>query len=273
LLAELEIRGEGTMMRSGRIRATVVLFCLALLSHVQPGFAGEPRGHAITLVSEEMKPFTYMQDGAVRGFAAEIIAAALDGAGLEYSIEILPWTRAYDRALKDKGVFIFSMARTAEREHKFVWVHPLAPARICLFRLAAREDLASVGRQGLPGWRVAAIRGYFTVEILTQWGVPASKITLFADHRKEALLEHMELGRSDFFLGDPLIFATDVEEAAKKGLFIPHGEYIRVSDYYLAANPGTDPEVIARVRAAMSRLFDTGEADAIRDRYLKNISP
>ncbi len=103
--------------------------------------------------------------------------------------------------------------------------------------------------------------------------MPASRITLFADHRKEALFEHMELGRSDFFLGDPLIFAMDVEETAKRGLFVPHGEHIRVSDYYLAANPGTDPEVIVRVRAAMSRFFDTGEADVIRHRYLKNISP
>lgn len=262
------------MMRSCRIRAKVgALFCLTLLILAQPGLAAEPRGQAITLVSEEMKPFSFMQDGALRGFAAEIIEAALAGAGLEHSIEVLPWTRAYDRALKDKGVFIFSMVRTPERENKFVWVHPLAPARICLFRLASREDLATVGKQGLAGWRVAAIRGYFTVEILTQWGVPASKITLFADHRKEALFEHMELGRSDFFLGDPLIFATDVEEAAKKRLFIPHGEHIRVSDYYLAANPATDPEVIARVRAAMSRLFDTGEADVIRHRYLRNISP
>lgn len=261
-------------LRPWRVRGIVGGFlCLALVILPLCGWAAGPQGHVITLVTEEMRPFNYTQDGNLYGFSADLVRAALDAAGLEYTIDVQPWPRAYDRALKDRNVFIFSMARTPQRESNFIWVHALAPAQVRLFRLASREDLAQVDVRELSSRRTAAIREYFTSEILAQWGVPAKKIVYFGDDRKGAVLEHLELGRSDFFLGDPLIFAHEIQKAGKEGLIVPHGEVVRVGDYYLAASSGTDLALVEQVRVAVEGVFNRGEVELLRDRYLKTTAP
>lgn len=231
------------------------------------------REEMVTLVTEEMKPLNFTQNGEVRGFAAEAVTAALDAAGLKYTVDVLPWSRAYDRASREKNVFIFSMARTPERESRFVWIADLAPAQVCLFRLASRQDLAAVTLQTLPERHIAAIRGYFTVEILTGWGVPGRNITLFSEDGSDRVLEHLELGRSDFYLGDPLIFQEILGASGKSDLIVPHGGLVQAGGYYLAAHPETDPELVRRVRAAVSRYLGGGEARVLRQRYLKVRTP
>lgn len=216
-----------------------------------------------------MKPFNYQEDCWVRGFSADTVSEALRDAGVGYRMELLPWARAYARTLAEPGAFLFSLARTQEREKLFAWVAPLAPAQVCLFRLAARQDLAWVDREVLPGYRVEAVRGYFTVEVLRQWGVPVDKLTLFQDSGKRAAIEHLELGRSEFFLGDPLTFGVELREAGKQGLVVRHGEPVRVSDYYLAANPRTDPDLLRQVAEALERIQASGRARAIRQEYMR----
>lgn len=265
---------KGRSPRPWRVRGLAgCLLCFALVILPWSGWAAGPQGHVITLVTEEMRPFNYTQDGSLYGFSADLVRAALDAAGLAYTIDVLPWPRALDRALKDRNVFIFSMARTPQRESNFIWVHALAPAQVRLFRLASRADLAQVDRRELSSFRTATIREYFTSEILAQWGVPDRKSVFFGDERKSAVLEHLELGRSDFFLGDPLIFAHEIKTAGMEGRIVPHGEAIRVGDYYLAANAGTDLELVEQVRAAVAGVFERGEAEALRDRYLKIPAP
>ena len=249
-------------------RSLFLGLCLGLSSGVTWA-AGQP----VTVVTEEMEPFNFTEGGIVRGFATEIVTSAFETAGIAYNLEVLPWPRAYDRALHEPSVFIFSMARIPEREKLFTWVHALAPARVCLFRLAARDDLHGVDTRTLSAWRVAAIRGYFTVEVLARWGVPASSLFLFPDDKKPNVIEHLERERSDFFLGDPLIFGTVVEKAGKSAIIVPHAAPQQVGDYYLAANPVTPPEVVEKVRLAITYMFDSGKAQAIRDAYAHFASP
>jgi len=54
---------------------------------------------------------------------------------------------------------------------------------------------------------------------------------------------------------------------------VPHGEAVHVGDYYLAASLGTDLELVREVRAAVAGVFERGEVEAIRDRYLKIPAP
>jgi len=83
----------------------------------------------------------------------------------------------------------------------------------------------------------------------------------------------LELGRSDFFSGTRLIFAHEIRKAGKDGRIVPHGEAVHVGDYYLAASLGTDLELVREVRAAVAGVFERGEVEAIRDRYLKIPAP
>lgn len=230
-------------------------------------------GHPVVLVTDQMKPFSYIEEGTARGFATDIVTEALDAAGIPHALEFLPWNRALERAQDEPGVFIFCLVRTPEREGRFAWVAPLVAAEAGLFRLRSRPDLAGVDCGNLATYRVAAIRGYFTSEILRQWGVPESNVTLFTDLNKRTIIEHLELGRSDFFLGDPLAFAFDLKAAGKEHELVLNGPALRVGDYYLAANPATDPALLRRVGEALRRLRESGRAKAILQEYSRRERP
>jgi len=227
----------------------------------------------VRLVTEEIEPLVFRHDGDVRGYAAEVVTAALKEAGIDYSLEVLPWSRAFDRALKDRNVFIFPMVRTPEREGNFTWIQPLAPARMQLFRLVSRADLAGIPPSRFADYRFVTVRGYFTAGFLARWGVPAARTVLIGDHRKEDMFRHLELGRSDFYLGDPLVFDYEAGTSGKLGLFTAEGEPQRVSDYYLAANPGSDAGLLEKVRGALSLFFASGRNTPYRDRYFKASTP
>ncbi|WP_449242935.1 substrate-binding periplasmic protein [Desulfovibrio sp.] len=230
-------------------------------------------GHPVVLVTEQMKPFSYTEDGAARGIAVDIVTEALEAAGIAYTLEFLPWHRAMERVEGEPGAFIFCIARTPERERRFAWVAPLAPAEVGLFRLHSRTDLAGVGSGNLATYRMAAIRGYFTSEILRQWGVPEGNVTLFPDLNKRKVIEHLELGWSDFFLGDPLVFSIELKAAGKEHELVLNGPALRVGDYYLAAHPATDPALLRRVGEALRRLRESGRAKAILQEYSRRERP
>lgn len=260
------------------VRHPTALWALLAALLLAPGAAfpfddAPAAGHPVVLVADQMKPFSYIEGGTARGFATDIVIEALDAAGIAHTLEFLPWNRALERAQDEPGVFIFCLVRTPEREGRFAWVAPLAPAEVGLFRLRSRTDLAGVGSGDLTPYRVAAIRGYFTSEILRQWGVPEGNVTLFTDQNKRTIFEHLELGRSDFFLGDPLAFAFDLKVAGKEHELILNGPPLRVGDYYLAAHPATDPALLRRVGEAVRRLRENGRAKAILQEYQRRERP
>ena len=64
----------------------------------------------ITIVTEHLPPYNYLEDGEARGMSTEVVQAALDAAGHTYEIRFMPWARAYQIALTKPNTL-----RTEER--------------------------------------------------------------------------------------------------------------------------------------------------------------
>lgn len=90
-------------------------------------FASSPT-HAgpvqLYIVTEYSPQASIRQDGRVAGYAADKIHAILARAGVPYTMEVLPWKRAYNAALERPDACVFSTTRTPEREILFKWVGP-----------------------------------------------------------------------------------------------------------------------------------------------------
>lgn len=111
-----------------------VLLGLALLSVVSEAVSS-PR---IEVVTEELPPYNMTVLGRVTGLSTEIVQAVMRHAGVEAPVQVMPWARAYDRALTVPNVLIYSIVRTPEREAAFQWVGEIAPMKWYLFSLAER---------------------------------------------------------------------------------------------------------------------------------------
>jgi polar amino acid transport system substrate-binding protein len=109
---------------------SAALLCLLILQ------AAPLRAEPIRVVTEELPPYNMTQNGQLTGMSTEVVQAVLKEVNVQASIQSMPWARAYDLALHDDNVLIYSITRTAEREHLFKWVGTIAPSRWYLYSLA-----------------------------------------------------------------------------------------------------------------------------------------
>ena len=106
----------------------------------------------------ETTPYTYVEGGKVTGSATEVVELTLQRAGLtDYTLRLYPWARAYDMALKEPGVLIFLIARTAARENQFRWAGEIMKIQYHLYRLKSRPlDIGTL--ESAKAYRIGVMR-------------------------------------------------------------------------------------------------------------------
>jgi len=116
---------------------------LALLLGLAAGAgAAQPGATTLHLVTET-SPFAYAEGDRVGGPATARLELILRSAGIDdYRIDIYPWARAYDLALKQPNVLIYLIARTPEREQQFKWIGAFMEQSYDFYRLRSRHDIA-----------------------------------------------------------------------------------------------------------------------------------
>lgn len=123
------------------MKSTTAITLAWLLACCCTTIATPAEAQAITVVTENT-PQSFRQNGRVAGRATEVVEQTLQRAGLtDYRIDIYPWARAQDLALREPNVLIYLIARTAERESQFQWVGEVRRIRYFLYALPDRGDL------------------------------------------------------------------------------------------------------------------------------------
>ena len=86
----------------------------------------QAHAQTIHLKTENYPPFNMVGAGdSIIGISTEIVETLFKRAGVDYTLELLPWQRAFSLALNEQDNAVFSTTRTAQREEKFKWVGPL----------------------------------------------------------------------------------------------------------------------------------------------------
>ena len=244
------------------IRAAIGVACLT----------GGPSGAAevLKVVTEEWAPFNYSEHGKLTGLSVELLDAAARRANFQTSIEVLPWERAYRRALSEPGVLIFTMARKSEREHLFEWVAPVYPRTIYLYKSRHRADIRL---ETLPDARrysvVAAGESDASAVDLRNIGLERGKNLLYVYGSDAQRLRMLLAGRVDLMPMHELQVPLLAREIG-----VAPGEFVRLlplnvreDDYYFAFSKGTSPEQVERLRKAFKSLRADGTYDTIVRRY------
>lgn len=95
-----------------------LFFILAMFFISLPSWA-----ESVRVVTEDLAPLNYLENGELKGKAVLMVRTVLDDLGYaNENVEVLPWSRAYDIALHEKNVLIFSTARFIKRENLFHWI-------------------------------------------------------------------------------------------------------------------------------------------------------
>jgi polar amino acid transport system substrate-binding protein len=89
----------------------------------------------LILTTEELAPFNYVDrtENRLKGIAIDLNEEIMKQAGIRYEIKMLPWARAYSRALDEANVCAFATYVTDKRKPLFKWVGPLLVAKWSLY--------------------------------------------------------------------------------------------------------------------------------------------
>lgn len=209
----------------------------------------------LRVVTEDSPPFNFRADnGGVEGSAAEIVRHVLDEAEVTYSMQMLPWARAYAVAQRAPNVLIFSMARTPDRERAFHWIGPVAQLRPAFYRLAERTDLKAGSLQDLRGHVIGGVNLDFGLEYLRENGFFVEGVA-----NDEQTLNKLVRGRVDYMLADETGFEFRLERLGlERKRFVKALKFRAISkDLYLAASLETDMTLLQRIAEAYDRVAKT----------------
>ncbi|MCJ8271848.1 MAG: transporter substrate-binding domain-containing protein [Psychrosphaera sp.] len=79
----------------------------------------------LEVITENWRPYSFLEDGEVKGRSTILVKKVLERAGIKYRITVYPWARAYKMAQSDIDVLIYSLVKVAPRLTLFKWVRPL----------------------------------------------------------------------------------------------------------------------------------------------------
>jgi polar amino acid transport system substrate-binding protein len=216
-------------------------------------------------LTEVWPPFNYLEAGKPAGYSVEVARCVFQRADVAYTVEVLPWVRAYAAALATPNIMLFTTARTTEREELFRWIGPIASRRVYLFKLKRRTDIQVQSLDDVRRYVVGVIRDQASEQLLLAHGFVKDKnldYTLMGQNQ----LRKLDAGHIDFITGTEV---STMYYARSNGLDPNSLERsLLLSDeggYYLAVSRATDDALYRRLQ----RGFEDCQRDGVLARLMQ----
>jgi polar amino acid transport system substrate-binding protein len=244
--------------------------CLAVLAAGACAAMAEP-GPPIRVVTEELPPYNMTKDGKVTGMSTEVVQAVLKEAGLQASIQSMPWARAYDIALNSENVLIYSITRTPQREKLFKWVGVIAPTQWYLYARSGRQ-LAIDSIEDARAHQTATVKEDAGEQYLVAKGFVVGK-NLQSSNKYEFNYEKLKLGRVDFWIANEMNATYLVRQAGDDPAQVlvralPLPDLAQDEGLSMAFSVKTPDALVERLRKGLETVRRNGTYEAIRRRWL-----
>ena len=192
------------------------------------------------------------------GISTDIVREVMMRAGISYSIEFLPWKRAYGLALRNPGTCVFSTTETAARKPKFKWVGPLVRHDWVFFGLLD-SGIVITSIDDARKYVVGGYDGDATAVYLAQQGFKLDLATHDRYNARKLAAGRFQLWATGQHLGPYLANQAGV---AIKPLFT-----FRETVMSLACNRSVDDEMIETLNAILADLRREGMVDQLVAKY------
>ncbi|MEM7194379.1 MAG: ABC transporter substrate-binding protein [Pseudomonadota bacterium] len=246
------------MFSSNRILRNLTVpsfFVLIALSCVHSVHA-----QTIHLKTETYPPFNMNnEDEKIIGISTEIVETLFERSGVEYTMELLPWQRAFNMALEEQNTAVFSTTRTAEREPKFKWVGPLVQNN-WVFLARERNDIEISSLDDAKGLKVGGYQGDAVALFLADQGFDLDLTPHDSLNARKLARDRIDLWATGHLLGP--------YQASLEGLsgFEPVFTF-RETIMAIAMNINTPDEIVDRLNSELQAMRASGVIAEIEARY------
>lgn len=234
-----------------------VLLCTAV---ALAGAASAPR--RLHLLTETSPPVSMRAGNEVIGSGTEKVREIMARTGTGFTLELLPWRRAYTSVQQRDDACLFSTSRTPDRENLFKWVGPTDEAEWVLlgradrnFQLHTLEDARKL--------RIGTYHGDARDEYLRARGFLVDPAPVDMMNPRKLMLDRIDLWAASLKRGTTLLKNNSWGDN-----IVPVLSFNRVG-VYLACNPAVPDQLIDQMNAAAAAMARDGTMQRIDRKYEK----
>lgn len=194
------------------------------------------------------------------GVSTDTIRAMMARAGIVYSLDPLPWKRAYNTALERPDACVYATSRIPERERQFKWVGPISQIDWVLMARADR-GLQLRSLEDARGLRIGTYNGDVRDQYLRVRGFDVDPVTEDLGNPRKLMMNRIDLWATSTQRG-----AATVKRLGYAGKIVPILTFNRTS-LYLACNRAVPDALVARMNEALASMERDGSRRAILDKH------
>lgn len=235
--------------------------CLAFFLAFAAITAGAaPVAPRLLLLTESSPPTSMLEGDRVVGSGTDKVREIMARTDTAYTLELLPWRRAYTLVQQRADACLFSTSRTPEREQLFKWVGPTDEAEWILLGRADRHfDLHTL--EDARKLRIGTYNGDARDDYLRARGFQVDPAPHDLINPRKLLLNRIDLWAASFKRGTTVLARNGW---GKK--IVPVLSFNRVG-VYLACNPAVSSALIDRMNAALEAMGRDGTTRGIDRKY------
>ena len=235
---------------------------VAALLAVSCAWASAAEAPRLRLMTESSPPISMIEGGQVIGSGTEKVLEIMARTGTAYSIDLLPWRRAYTFAQRAPDACLFSTTRTPERENLFKWVGPTDEADwVLLGRADRRYNLHTL--EDARNLRIGTYNGDVRDEYLRARGFRVDPAPNDMINARKLLLDRIDVWAAGMRRG-----TTWLRSSGWGQKIVPVLSFKQVG-VYLACNPAVPTELVGKMNAALDAMQRDGTVKRIDAKYEK----
>ncbi|MDC7741404.1 MULTISPECIES: substrate-binding periplasmic protein [Rhizobium] len=235
------------------MKKLLLLACLAL-----PGVA---HAQTVTFTTEDYAPFNYREGKEIKGATVEQVEKVMAAIGIDYTLEVMPWARAYGLARTTPMTCVFATAHNSARDPLFKWIEPLLIDRnILITRKGSGVTAANLDEA--KKYTIGTQREDYTETILKEKGF--TKLDVASDFN--ATLRKLLNGRIDMMPISELYF-----DKLKADQPVELVTVLSAQPMGIACEKSFPDDLRARMQAALDKLIADGDQKQIFMKYGMNL--
>ncbi|WP_230425762.1 substrate-binding periplasmic protein [Spartinivicinus ruber] len=215
---------------------------------------------SLLVVTENWRPFNYMENGELKGVSTKIMKAVLKQAKLSYTIQILPWARAYQLAQTRPNCIIYTIVRIPSREKLFKWVRPLGKGGTTyLYRLTENYQVAPTNLEQAKQYSIAT--NFNSMDYVWLKNNGFSRIE--SPPTLKSAINMLHQGHVDLLAFNNISFVLEFKNAGFDPSNVMAVMPLFTTPYYVAASLATSDEIIIQLQEAYDSLLRNNQIQLI----------
>ena len=218
------------------------------------------------MMTEEYPPITFMKDGKASGFVTDMVREIAARQGIRDNIRLTRWADAYNVALSNPNVALFSAERTEMREKLFQWVGPVGKNSAIFYAKKGSGIRINSVEDARKAAAIATTTNWFTEQDLKNRGFTnLVSAPLPTDNVRQLMQGAVQLS-----VFTDITVADIVKNAGYRMDDLEPVATLSNTYFYIAMSLGTPLEIVHKWQSALNSLKADCTFEKIYRSYIPN---